>query len=109
MKGWARRQRCGRPIPPQRFQDVPVLSVIGGLLALYLVWRLIWPLRLSRPVRIVLGLLVVALALHHRIVAQFAGTMASPEIPKAMIAVLATGFTTLLLSAVFVLLLDAID
>lgn len=93
---------------PQRFQDVPVLSVIGGLLALYLVWRLIWPLRLSRPVRIVLGLLVVALALHHRIVAQFAGTMASPEIPKAMIAVLATGFTTLLLSAVFVLLLDAL-
>lgn len=85
-----------------------MLSVIGCLLALYLVWRLIWPLRLSRPVRIALGLLVVALALHHRIVAQFAGTMASPEIPKAMIAVLATGFTTLLLSAVFVLLLDAL-
>jgi len=85
-----------------------VLSVIGCLLALYLVWRLIWPLRLPRPVRIALGLLVVALALHHRIVAQFAGTMASPEIPKAMIAVLATGFTTLLLSAVFVLLLDAL-
>ena len=84
-----------------------MLSVIGFVLAVYLAWRLVWPLRLPRAARALLSLLVVALALHHRIVASFAGTMASPEIPKAVIAVLATGFTTLLLSAVFVLLLDA--
>ncbi len=76
------------------------------LLALYVVWRVVWPLRVSLSVRGPLGLLVVALALHHRIVARFAGTMASPEIPKAAIAVLATGFTTLLLGALAVLLLD---
>ncbi|HAI46731.1 MAG TPA: metallophosphoesterase, partial [Stenotrophomonas sp.] len=80
-----------------------MLSVVGVLLALYVVWRVVWPLRVSLSVRGPLGLLVVALALHHRIVARFAGTMASPEIPKAAIAVLATGFTTLLLGALAVL------
>ncbi|MEG2803428.1 metallophosphoesterase [Stenotrophomonas sp.] len=85
---------------------MPVLSVVGLLLALYVVWRVVWPLRVSTSIRGPLGLLVVALALHHRIVARFAGTMASPEIPTAAIAVLATGFTTLLLGALMVLLLD---
>lgn len=84
-----------------------MLSVIASVLALYIVLRLVWPLRLPLPVRLVLAVLVFAMALHHRIVAQFAGTMASPEIPKMAIAVLATGFTSLLLGALFLLLLDA--
>ncbi len=85
-----------------------MLSVVGLLLALYVVWRVIWPLKLALSLRGPLGLLVIALALHHRIVARFAGTMASPEIPKAAIAVLATGFTALLLLAVFLLVVDAV-
>ncbi len=88
--------------------ELPVLSVVGVVLALYVVWRLIWPLRMPVSVRGPLGLLVLALALHHRIVARFAGTMASPEIPKAAIVVLASGFTALLLVAVFLLALDAL-
>ncbi|WP_367345345.1 metallophosphoesterase [Stenotrophomonas bentonitica] len=83
-----------------------MLSVVGVVLALYVVWRLIWPLRVPVSVRGPLGLLVLALALHHRIVARFAGTMASPEIPKVAIATLASGFTALLLVAVFLLVLD---
>lgn len=83
-----------------------MLSVVGLLLALYVVWRVIWPLKLSLSLRGPLGLLVIALALHHRIVARFAGTMASPEIPKMAIAVLATGFTALLLLALFLIVLD---
>ncbi|WP_102944257.1 metallophosphoesterase [Stenotrophomonas sp. VV52] len=83
-----------------------MLSVVGVVLALYVVWRLIWPLRVPVSVRGPLGLLVLALALHHRIVARFAGTMASPEIPKVAIATLASGFTALLLVAVFLLALD---
>ncbi len=86
--------------------ELPVLSVVGVVLALYVVWRLIWPLRVPVSVRGPLGLLVLALALHHRIVARFAGTMASPEIPKVAIATLASGFTALLLVAVFLLALD---
>ncbi|MFL9582705.1 metallophosphoesterase [Stenotrophomonas sp. AB1(2024)] len=85
-----------------------MLSVVGVVLALYVVWRLIWPLRMPVSVRGPLGLLVLALALHHRIVARFAGTMASPEIPKAALVVLASGFTALLLVAVFLLLLDGL-
>lgn len=84
-----------------------MLSVIASLLALYIVARLVWPLRLHVSLRLLLAAVVLGMALHHRIVAQFAGTMASPEIPKMAIAVLATGFTTLLLSALFLLLLDA--
>lgn len=83
-----------------------MLSVIAFVLALYLVARLVWPLRLSLPLRGLLALLVVALALHHRIVASFAGSMASPEIPRMAIATLASGFTALLLCACFVLLID---
>ncbi|WP_421568983.1 metallophosphoesterase [Stenotrophomonas sp. PD6] len=85
-----------------------MLSVVGVVLALYVVWRLIWPLRVPVSVRGPLGLLVLSLALHHRIVARFAGTMASPEIPKAALVVLASGFTALLLVAVFLLVLDGL-
>ncbi|MGY8563886.1 metallophosphoesterase [Paracidovorax citrulli] len=85
-----------------------MLSVVGVVLALYVVWRLIWPLKMPVSVRGPLGLLILALALHHRIVARFAGTMASPEIPKAAIILLASGFTALLLVAVFLLVLDAL-
>ncbi|WP_411852771.1 metallophosphoesterase [Stenotrophomonas sp. LGBM10] len=56
----------------------------------------------------VLALLVVAMGLHHRIVATFAGTMASPEIPGPLIVVLATGFIALLLGALALLLLDGL-
>ena len=84
-----------------------MLSVVASVLALYIVLRLVWPLRLPVGVRVLLAALVFAMALHHRIVAQFAGTMASPEIPRMAIAVLATGFTALLLGALFLLLLDA--
>ncbi|WP_394004696.1 metallophosphoesterase [Luteimonas sp. WGS1318] len=85
-----------------------MLSVVAVVLASYLVVRVVWPLRLSRAARAGLALLVFGLALHHRIVARFAGSMASPEIPKAAIAVLGTGFIALLLTTVFVLLLDAL-
>jgi len=102
-------QRAGQDVqlPPFAFLwNPPVLSTIACLLALYLIARVVWPLRAPVGVRLVLTLLVLALALHHRIVASFAGTMASPEIPKMAIAVLASGFTGLLLTAVLVLAMD---
>jgi len=83
-----------------------VLSVIAVVLASFLVIRVVWPLRLPVPVRLLLALAVYGMALHHRIVASFAGTMASPEIPALAIATLGTGFITLLLTALFVLALD---
>jgi len=86
----------------------PVLSVVAVVLASYLVLRVVLTLPLSRLARAGLAVLVFCLALHHRIVASFAGSMASPEIPKAAIAVLGTGFIALLLTTLFVLVLDGI-
>lgn len=83
-----------------------MLSVVAIVLASYLVLRVVVPLRLPWPLRTALAVLVYALALHHRIVARFAGSMASPELPKLVIAALGTGFIALLLTALFVLLLD---
>ncbi|MEF3081021.1 metallophosphoesterase [Luteimonas sp. SMYT11W] len=85
-----------------------MLSVVAIVLASYLVLRVVFPLRLPWPVRAGLAVLVYGLALHHRIVARFAGSMASPELPKLVIAALGTGFIALLLTALFVLLLDVV-
>ncbi len=98
----------GRAPVPTVFQELPVLSLVALVLSLYVVWRLVWPLRVPRGARGVLALLVVAMGLHHRIVATFAGTMASPEIPGPLIVVLATGFIAVLLSALALLALDGL-
>ncbi|WP_416058532.1 metallophosphoesterase [Stenotrophomonas maltophilia] len=86
---------------------VVVLSTIGLLMGLYVAWRLFWPLRLPAWAKVLLSLLLVAVAVQLRIVASFWGTMASPEIPKMAIAVLATGSTAVLLLALAMLLFDA--
>ncbi|AWH35084.1 metallophosphoesterase [Stenotrophomonas sp. SAU14A_NAIMI4_8] len=84
-----------------------VLSTVGLLMGLYVAWRLFWPLRLPLWAKALLSLLLVALAVQLRIVATFWGTMASPEIPKLAIAVLATGSTAVLLLALALLVMDA--
>ncbi len=86
---------------------IAVLSTIGLLMGLYVAWRLFWPLRLPTALKVVLSLLLVAVAVQLRIVATFWGTMASPEIPKLAIATLATGSTAVLLLALVMLVLDA--
>lgn len=89
------------------FWNAAVLSTIGLLMGLYVAWRLFWPLRLQVWAKALLSLLLVGLAVQLRIVATFWGTMASPEIPKMAIAVLATGSTAVLLLALAMLLFDA--
>lgn len=89
------------------FWNAAVLSTIGLLMGLYVAWRLFWPLRLPVWAKALLSLLLVGLAVQLRIVATFWGTMASPEIPKMAIAVLATGSTAVLLLALSMLLFDA--
>jgi len=89
------------------FWNAAVLSTIGLLMGLFVAWRLFWPLRLPVWAKALLSLLLVALAVQLRIVATFWGTMASPEIPKMAIAMLATGSTAVLLLALPMLLFDA--
>ncbi|MEN5061029.1 metallophosphoesterase [Luteimonas sp. TWI1416] len=83
-----------------------MLSVVALVLASYLALRLVLPLRCAWPLRVALAALIYGLALHHRIVARFAGSMASPELPTLVIAALGTGFVALLLTALLVLVLD---
>ncbi len=89
------------------FWNAAVLSTIGLLMGLFVAWRLFWPLRLPVWAKALLSLLLVAQAVQLRIVATFWGTMASPEIPKMAIAMLATGSTAVLLLALPMLLFDA--
>ncbi|WP_313052147.1 metallophosphoesterase [Stenotrophomonas cyclobalanopsidis] len=89
------------------FWNAAVLSTISLLMGLFVAWRLFWPLRLPGWAKALLSLLLVALAVQLRIVATFWGTMASPEIPKMAIAMLATGSTAVLLLALAMLLFDA--
>ncbi|WP_262219204.1 metallophosphoesterase [Stenotrophomonas maltophilia] len=83
-----------------------MLSTIGLLMGVYVALRLFWPLRLPVWLKVLLSLLLVAIAVQLRIVATFWGTMASPEIPKLAIAVLATGSTAVLLLALVMLVMD---
>ncbi|MCU1023235.1 metallophosphoesterase [Stenotrophomonas maltophilia] len=75
-------------------------------MGVYVALRLFWPLRLPVWLKVLLSLLLVAIAVQLRIVATFWGTMASPEIPKLAIAVLATGSTAVLLLALVMLVMD---
>lgn len=83
-----------------------MLITAALVLVPYLILRFVWPLRLSWPAKAALSVALCALAFHHRIVARFAGSVASPELPKVVIAAIGTAFIALLLTAVFVLLLD---
>ncbi|TDK34021.1 metallophosphoesterase [Luteimonas terrae] len=93
---------------PALFPDAVVLITAALVLVPYLILRFVWPLRLSWPAKAALSVALCALAFHHRIVARFAGSVASPELPKFVIAAIGTAFIALLLTAVFVLLLDLV-
>ncbi|HRL22519.1 MAG TPA: metallophosphoesterase [Alcaligenes sp.] len=85
-----------------------MFQAVALLLALYVTLRLIRPLPLRPWLKWLLTLLVFATALHHRIVATYWGTRASPEIPSELIMLLGWGFGTLLMAACLLLTLDIV-
>lgn len=104
----ARPQAGAVAAGPSPVPEPSVLILAALVLVPYLILRLVWPLRLSWKAKALLSVALCALAFHHRIVARFAGTVASPELPKWVIAAIGTAFIALLLVAVFVLLLDLV-
>ena len=78
------------------------MAVIG----LYVAWRYVARLALPRTSRWGLGLLVMGLILHYPIVSRFWGSMASPEVPRALLLVLGAGAIGVLILAIFLLLRD---
>ena len=84
-----------------------MFHVITGAIALYVIARLVpalpWPA--AGKWLIVLALLLVSQ--HHLVNRTFFGSMASPEVPFAVLAVLGGLFGALLLLAGFLVLKDA--
>ncbi|MPS77753.1 MAG: metallophosphoesterase [Achromobacter sp.] len=83
-----------------------MFHVFTGLISLYVIWRFVLPLSLSRPAKILLSLLLLGAAEHHLVTRNFFGSMASPEVPATLLMVLGWLFGALLLLAMLLLLRD---
>ncbi|MEI7408942.1 metallophosphoesterase [Pectobacterium aroidearum] len=83
-----------------------VFHIITGLIALYVIWRLVWRLRVSMSVKCILAVLVLLASQHHLITRTFFGTMASPEVPAFVLMLLGWAFGALLIAAFLLLAID---
>ncbi len=84
------------------------LPIITGLIWLYILWRFIWPLSWGLAARLFLAVVVFLVAQYHWVVRQYFGTLASPELPQAVLIVLAWAFGAYLLLAMLVLVRDVL-
>ncbi|MGO4401244.1 metallophosphoesterase [Achromobacter sp. PAB15] len=83
-----------------------MFHVFTGLISLYVIWRFVLPLSLSRTSKLLLSVLLVAAAEHHLVTRNLFGSMASPEIPGTLLMVLGWLFGSLLLLAMLLLARD---
>ncbi|SIT02661.1 metallophosphoesterase [Achromobacter sp. MFA1 R4] len=83
-----------------------MFHVITGLIALYVIWRFVWPLHWPAAGRMLLAVLVLLSAEHHLITRNFFGTMASPEVPAAVLMALGAAFGAVILLALFLFIRD---
>ncbi|AYD64873.1 metallophosphoesterase [Achromobacter sp. B7] len=85
-----------------------MFHVFTGLISLYVIWRFVLPLSLSRPAKGALSLLLLGVAEHHLVTRNFFGSMASPEVPATLLMALGWAFGALLLLAMLLLLRDVV-
>lgn len=83
-----------------------MFHVITGLIALYVIWRFVWRLNWPTAGRLLLSAVVLLAAEHHLITRNFFGTMASPEVPAAVLMGLGWAFGALILLASFLFITD---
>ncbi|MGG3797444.1 metallophosphoesterase [Pseudomonas paraversuta] len=79
---------------------------ITAIIALYVIWRFVWPLSVGRAGKIGLGVLLLLIAEHHLVTRTFFGSMASPEVPGQVLVVLGWAFASLILLALLLLIRD---
>ncbi len=65
-----------------------MFHLIKGLVGLYVVLRVIWPMPWPRPMRLVGGILVLVISQHHLLSHLVFGTMFSPEVPLGILTAL---------------------
>lgn len=83
-----------------------MIHLIAGLLFLYLLIRFIFPLPLKRGPKIAAAVLLLAVSQQHLLTRSLFGSLSSPEIPPALIAVQGWMFVSLLLLFLLVLARD---
>lgn len=89
-------------------RNLRVFHVFTGLISLYVIWRFVLPLSLSRTAKLLVSALLVAIAEHHLVTRNFFGSMASPEVPATLLMVLGWLFGSLLLLAMLLLVRDVL-
>lgn len=86
-----------------------MINLLSFVIIAYLLLRWVWPMRLALPMKALLAALVVLLAKQHWIVAKLMGTtIASPEIPRAVLLAVSVGFGFLMLLTILLVLRDLI-
>ncbi|EHK64155.1 metallophosphoesterase [Achromobacter arsenitoxydans] len=83
-----------------------MFHVIAGLIALYVIWRFVRPLKWPAAAKMLLAALLLLAAEHHLITRNFFGTMASPEVPGPVLMTLGWAFGALILLAIFLFVTD---
>ncbi len=84
-----------------------IIHLIPGLICAYVLWRFVWPLPVRSGPKWLLGLVILLVSQHHLIGRTFFGTLASPEMPFAVLVMLGWLFGAYILLAVFLLFRDA--
>ena len=85
-----------------------MFHLITAIIALYVIWRFVWPLPMSKACRSGLGVVLLLIAEHHLVTRTFFGSMASPEVPGEVLVVLGWAFASLILLALLLLIRDLV-
>lgn len=83
-----------------------MFHALTGIIGLYVAWRFVWPLSWDNASKALLAVVLLLVAEHHLVTRKFFGTMASPELPSAVLIVLGWAFGTLILLAMLLLIKD---
>lgn len=85
-----------------------MFHAIPGIIGLYVVWRFVWLLPLGATGKALLAAALLLVAEHRLVTRTFFGTMASPEVPFAVLVVLGWAFGALILLSVLLLAKDLV-
>ena len=83
-----------------------IIHLLSSIVCIYVLWRFVWPLPVKPGPKGLLTLVIVLVSQHHLIGRTFFGTLASPEMPFAVLVALGWLFGAYVLLAAFLLLKD---
>lgn len=92
---------------PDRIRSEPIPQFIIGLFYLLIVTRFIWPLQLPLSIKVVMAVFALVALQFHRWSKLSSGSVFSPEFPRPVVALFNWAIGTIVLLALFQLMLDA--